>query len=178
MNTKSITILAMLACAGVAHAQSGNIWGTGTPQTNKPAITAPAPQQATPYISPAPQTLPAPAPVAPQAQPKPAWSLHDVPSDPAPDQAPIADSPEDLVRPPVAMDKNEAMQAVKNPESRKFLEQYSQGNSLVFPQNPPVMDEKSAAILPSPQLYVPEEPIEKYFDFDDECPTKDCPDDI
>jgi len=173
-----------MACAGIAQAQSVSIWGTPTPKTDKPAITAPAPQAqpVTPYAAPMQEQQIAPAPVAPkQVAPapvqKPAWSLDDVPSDPIPRPLPTVTTPEDPARPAIVMDKNDVLGAIKNPESRKFLEQYSQGGSFVFPQNPPEMNENTAQILPYPQWPIVDESADENYGIEDECLSKDCLDD-
>lgn len=171
MRLQTIAILAALALAGTAQAQS--IWGAGGQSTGRPAIIAPQPQP------PVGTALPQPAPIpAPQVQPKPTWSLDDVPSDPVA-TPPVHNTQEGEAhsRPPVVMGKEELRGLGLNPDSQKFLEQYAQGNNIFLPQEPPDMDEETASILPYPPVFVPQEPIENYFDFDDECPTKNCPED-
>jgi hypothetical protein len=39
------------------------------------------------------------------------------------------------------------------------------------------MNEKNAAILPRPEVIIPSNNDIDYFDFDDECPTQNCPED-
>jgi hypothetical protein len=75
------------------------------------------------------------------------------------------------------MEKNEALRLVNDPEMRKVLEGYAQNGHIVLPKNPPQMNEKNAAILPRPEVIIPSNNDIDYFDFDDECPTQNCPED-
>lgn len=191
---KPMLLAVIMACTTTAHAQV-SIWGPSAPAKDKPAATSPAPAPVSPYVRPLPQqATPNPAPVFPQVAPaptpapqvapapepqKPKWSLKDVPDDPAPLVYPGrngAPAPGDA-RPPVVMDKADVLKGIKDPEMRKELEKYAQGDKLVFPQNPPEMDENTAKILPSPQIPMPENDIEVPDLFDD-CPTNDCPEPI
>lgn len=187
---KPVLLAAIMACATTAHAQV-SIWGPSAPAKDKPAVSSPAPAPVSPYVRTQPQAKPepvspqaTPAPVpAPQVapapeQPKPKWSLQDVPDDPAPREYPGLDPRQQgEERPPVVMDKSDTLKAIKDPEMRKWLEKYSQNGKLVFPQNPPEMDENTAKILPSPQIPIEDIPVEvpEYFD---DCPTNDCPENI
>ena len=194
----TIILAAILACTGSAEAGPASIWGTTTPPSGKTAIIAPAPQNqpATPYTEPAPQarpmtpyTEPAPQQLAPvpvpkptqEQAPKPTWNLKSVPSDPMPRALPQTSAHENDNRPAIVMDEKRVFGAVKNQKSREFLEQYRQGDSFVFPQNPPEMNEKTAKILPYSQQQITEEPEydSQYIpDVDEECPTGECPEPI
>lgn len=185
---KPVLLAAILACTATAHAQV-SIWGPSAPSKEKPAVSSPAPAPVSPYVRPLPQAKP--EPVFPQAAPVPApqvaptpeppkqkWSLQEVPDDPAPMVYPGQNVQEPgQERPPVIMDKADTMKAIKDPEMRKWLEKYSQNGKLVFPQNPPEMNENTAKILPSPLIPMKDIPIEMP-DIIDDCPTNDCPEEI
>jgi hypothetical protein len=111
-------------------------------------------------------------------EPTSTWSLDDVPSDPEWEENPSSglelDSPKE---PPMMMDKDEALRLTNDPKMRKILEKYSQSGKVFLPRNPPEMNEESAAILPKTNIVIPDDSDIDYFDFDDECPTQNCPED-
>jgi hypothetical protein len=188
MFARTIMTLAVLACAVAATAGPASIWGSGS--TKKDTQDAPKAKSVSPYAAPMPQTAPpawvAPsAPDAPKIQkpkqttvapaPEPTWSLQDVPSDPTPTwKEPM---PEGRL-PPVVMDKKEMMEIVKDPEMRKYLEQFSEGDAIVMPQNPPEMNEETSKILPYSQTEIPDIPGingQESMDFYQDCPSGNCP---
>lgn len=188
MFAKTIMTLAILACAAAASAGPASIWGSGS--TQKETQDAPKTKSVSPYVKVAPKK-PIPFQSSPPIQenskaqehpmseptpaPEPTWSLQNVPSDPAPLKN-EAMTPGEL--PPVVMNKAEVMALVKDPEMRKYLEQFSRGDVLIMPQNPPEMDENTSKILPYSQTEPPNIPdinSQNIIDLYQECPNKNCP---